>query len=459
MEVAERSVSCKRKRDDSAISTAMAAASSHSSPSSNGYEIVTVTRWLDGWSSSVMDSNNSSRISSSTNETKDILPLVDLRTYEEFDKTHLHTDDATPLIVNLPLETLLSGERSCELPPRHVEFAILVPSTYTDLFLSCNSQCSIHNLFFASKSSATQQSRKPWLVRQVIVESEDLWNEEGILNYIKRNTDASYESKGNALSFRALPRLWKPDPLVSSGILPLLKDWISKTECSHQRIPCTVFDLGSGAGRDVCYLAEETKAFYHNSMQQQQTKEQNKLHCNQFPLHFVGIDNHKGSARRCEPLWRNHRIDDITTSHLMNLNKLDLVNDCFTNITFIDQANKSEKSQTAVLCIYAIRFLNRKLLSYIASSASSIEDIDHESRSLYLPIGTIMAISHFCKVTKTAEWNFDHPKVSNVLDRDELSTLFGDKSDGEKWSILKDDICQDGDHGRTLIQFIARKIA
>jgi len=37
--------------------------------------------------------------------------------------------------------------------------------------------------------------------------------------------------------------------------------------------------------------------------------------------------------------------------------------------------------------------------------------------------------------------------------------LFGNKSDGEKWSILKDDICQDGDHGRTLIQFIARKIA
>ena len=64
-----------------------------------------------------------------------------------------------------------------------------------------------------------------------------------------------------------------------------------------------------------------------------------------------------------------------------------------------------------------------------------------------VPIGTIMAISHFCKPTKTAEWNFDHPKVSNVLDRDELNTLFGNKSDEEKrWTILKDETRNDGDH-------------
>jgi len=460
MEIIER----KRKRDD------VMTASSASSPS-HGYEIVTIKKWLGGWSSSGVDNNNSTtnNNNNSTNEANDILPLVDLRSYDEFNKTHLHTDDATPLIVNLPLATLISGERSCELPPRHVEFAILVPGNNTELFLSHNSQCSIHNLFFASKSSATQQSRKPWLVRQVILESEQLWNEEGVLNYIKRNTDVSCESKGSAISFRPLPRLWKPDPLASSGILPLLKYWIikqcnntsSRTESNHQYTPCTVFDLGSGAGRDVCYLAEETKAFYHNTILRQQAQEQNKSRqCNHFPLHFVGVDNHKGSAKRCEPLWRNRGIDDITTSHLLNLNKLDLVNDCFTNTTFIDEATMNEKSKSTVVCIYAIRFLNRKLLSHIASSTSSIESIDHEPSSLCLPIGTIIAISHFCKPTKTADWNFDHPKVSNVLERDELSTLFGNKgSDGEKWSILKDDICSDGDHGRTLIQFIARKIA
>ncbi|KAL7446368.1 hypothetical protein ACHAXM_010154 [Skeletonema potamos] len=436
----------KRKRD---VMPASASSPSH------GYEIVTINKWLHGWSSKI----------SSTTKANDILPLVDLRSYDEFNKTHLHTDDATPLIVNLPLETLISGERSCELPPRHVEFAILVPISCTELFSSRNSQCSIHNLFFASKSSATQQSRKPWLVRQVILESEDLWNEERVLlNYIqmKRNTDVSCESKGSVISFRPLPRLWKPDPLVSSGILPLLKDWIrkqcntsSRKDNNHQHTPWTVFDLGSGAGRDVCYLAEEVKAFYHSSMLQQQSNEQNK----HFPLHFVGVDHHRGSAKRCEPLWRNRGIGDITSSHLLNLNKMDLVNDCFMNTSFINQTTTNEKSKSKPLCIYAIRFLNRKLLSHIASSTSSIESMDHEPSSLYLPIGTIMAISHFCKPTKTADWSFDHPKVSNVLERDELNTLFGNKTDGEKWSILMDDICSDGDHGRTLIQFIARKIA
>ncbi len=445
----EKRGGCKRKRDDVAKSAVMAS----SSPlPQKGYDIVTATQWLQGWSSGAIDINMSSSSTTTNITDHHVLPLIDLRSYEQFNHKHLHTDDATPVIVNLPLETLISGERSCELPPRHVEFAILIPSIYTEVFQSRNSECSIHNLFFASKSSATQQSRKPWLVRQVILENEHLWNEVGLLSDIKCNTVGSCESKSSELSFRPLPRLWKPDPLVSSGLLPILKDWISNTKDNHQDTPSIVFDLGSGAGRDVCYLAEETKAFFHNTVLQQQTKEQNN---NQFPLHFVGVDNHKGSARRCEPLWRNRMIDDIATSLLLNLNKLDLVNDCFTNTSFINQTTKNNKSPSKVLCIYAIRFLNRKLLSYIANSTSS----DNESPSLRLPIGTIIAISHFCKPTKTAEWNFDHPKVSNVLDRDELSTLFGSKNDDvEKWEILKDDICHDGDHGRTLIQFIARKI-
>lgn len=453
MKVMERSAGCKRKRDDAAKSAVMAS-SSPSPP--NGYDIVNVTQWLHGWSSRAIGSNTNNSSSNATNVTNHVLPLIDLRSYEQFNHKHLHTDDTTPVIVNLPLETLISGERSCELPPRHVEFAILVPNTYTEVFLSRNSECSIHNLFFASKSSATQQSRKPWLVRQVILETEHLWRSEvELLDTIKCSIDRSCESKSSELSFRPLPRLWKPDPLVSSGLLPILKEWMSNSEDNNQHTPSMVFDLGSGAGRDVCYLAEETKAFYHNSVLQQQTKEQSN---NEFPLHFVGVDNHKGSARRCEPLWRNRMIDDITSSHLLNLNKLDLVKDCFMNTSFINQAATNDKSPPRVLCIYAIRFLNRKLLSYLVNSTSS----DHENgTSLCLPIGTIIAISHFCKPTKIAEWNFDHPKVSNVLDRDELSTLFGRKKNDvdKKWAILNDEICHDGDHGRTLIQFIARKIA
>lgn len=424
-----------RKRGHGCISTSQQPAAA--STDDTGYEIVSVTQWLDGYI------NN------------EILPLVDLRSYDEFNKIHLHNDayDAAPLIVNLPLVTLISGERSCELPPRHVEFAILVPNNYADKFISSDkSHCSIHNLFFAAKSSATQQSRKPWLVRQVILESERLWKEDKILKFIKRNTDAITHS-------RPLPRLWKPDPLVAHEILPLLKDCITNlcnesTEaidnsngacCTHQY---TVLDLGSGAGRDICYLAEETKAYHHTAILQQQQQqhphEQSMTQNKHFPLHFVGIDNHKGSAKRCIPLWKNRGVDHITSSYLLDLNKLNLVNDFFT----------SEKINSTVVCLYAVRFLNRKLFSYIARSASDTE-IETNSPSLCLPIGTIVAISHFCKPTQTSEWNFDHPKVSNVLERNELSTLFTDA----RWSVIKDDICCDGDHGRTLIQFIARKIA
>ena len=150
-----------RKRGHGCISTSQPiSCHSDSAASTNGYEIVSVTQWLDGYVNDEMP-----------------LPLVDLRSYDEFNKIHLHNDayDAAPLIVNLPLATLISGERSCDLPPRHVEFAILVPNNYADKFLSSDkSQCSIHKLFFAAKSSATQQSRKPWLVRQVILESESL---------------------------------------------------------------------------------------------------------------------------------------------------------------------------------------------------------------------------------------------------------------------------------------------
>ena len=55
-----------------------------------------------------------------------------------------------------------------------------------------------------------------------------------------------------------------------------------------------------------------------------------------------------------------------------------------------------------------------------------------------------------------------------MLDRYELRDLFqgvcccnGTEEDSDKtrcWKIVKDDICSDGDHGRTLIQFVAVKL-
>jgi len=124
------------------------------------YYIINVHQWLSG-----------------RKDDNQILPIVDLRSYEEFDRQQIDmtsysnsSSSILPAIVNLPLQTLLSGERSCELPPRHVEFAILIPRQYTQQFLERIDDCAIHQLFFASMSKSTLQSRKPWLVRQILID-------------------------------------------------------------------------------------------------------------------------------------------------------------------------------------------------------------------------------------------------------------------------------------------------
>ena len=428
---------CKRKfpameDDDRSISV---------SSEERSYNIANVHQWLNGCSK---DDDNQ------------ILPIVDLRSYDEFDMQHIdmtsyanksnnNNTESIPTIVNLPLPTLLSGERSCELPPRHVEFAILIPRQYTQQFLERSDDCAIHQLFFASMSKSTLQSRKPWLVRQILIDSDTLWKDASELQIVK-----SYSDRESTTSFQRLPRLWKPDP-ITTNILPILKEWTIKED--YNRIGL-VLDLGSGAGRDVCYLAEELKEYQSTQKQKQISNS----------IHIIGIDNHKGSAKRCLPLWKNRRVGDITNSVLLDLNKLHQVRSKLMDTSKL--LSKPMKQQSEIICLYAIRFLNRKLLSYIANSTihTEMDSIESNSTSksavhsppqpLVLPIGTIFAMSHFCKPKDGAPWDFDHPKESSVLERSELKNLFENK-----WQVLKDDIILDGDHGRTLNQFIAKKVA
>lgn len=256
-------------------------------------------------------------------------------------------------------------------------------------------------------------------------------------------------NRNNITSIQCLPRLWKPDP-ITTNILSILKEWTIKEDINRIGL---VLDLGSGAGRDVCYLAEELKE-YQSTQQQQQSS-----------IHVVGIDNHKGSAKRCIPLWKNRKVDDITHSVLLDLNKLHQVRSTLMDASKL--LSHPIQQQSEIICLYAIRFLNRKLLSYIANSTIHIETNSIESKSksksaihsppqpLILSIGTIFAMSHFCKPEDGATWEFDHPKESSVLERSELKNLFENKG----WQVLKDDIILDGDHGRTLVQFIAKKVA
>ena len=425
------------------------------SSSKTCYQITNIHQWRNGWNG---DDDNSSR---------NMLPLVDLRSYTDFNKQHLiHSN--TP-IVNLPLSTLLNGERSCELPPRHVEFAILIPRQYAQSFFEYSNtsigdddgkekDCSIHQLFFASKSQATSQSRKPWLVRQVLVDSDVLWKGACEIDLVQcddsKNRSNGENRTADMTPFQSLPRLWKPDPLISIAILPVLKEWITdrQSKCNNR----LVFDLGSGAGRDICFLAEELKEFQHSLREDNSST---KL------VHFVGIDNHKGSSKRCVPLWSNRGVADIAHSVLLDLNKLHLVRDFMDSSKLLSQSVEEGEVAENIMCLFAIRFLNRKLLSYVAESRSTDEPITNNNTSfntihspphpLVLPVGTIFAMSHFCKPNEGASWNYDHPKESSVLNRWELKNLF----EHERWQIIKDDLTTDGDHGRTLIQFVVKKVA
>jgi hypothetical protein len=70
-----------------------------------------------------------------------------------------------------------------------------------------------------------------------------------------------------------------------------------------------------------------------------------------------------------------------------------------------------------------------------------------------LSSGTLFGLSHFCKPYPGAPWDFDHPSEKTVLERTHLQELFS----SEGWDILHDEIAIDSDHGRTMIQFTAKK--
>eukprot|EP00956_Cyclotella_meneghiniana_P004455 scaffold5481_cov47-Cyclotella_meneghiniana.AAC.1 len=428
-----------------------------------GYQIVTLAEWI------------------TSHKPRQPLPLVDLRPNSSFDIQHLsynansswdkNAPDTKVTIVNLPLSTLISGERSCELPPRHVEFAILIPHHDIPSFTNNVTSCKIHSLFFATKSKSTSQSRKPWLVRQVLLEDDDFWEEAGRLGLLTVKVDDG-DDVTNDTTFQRLPRLWKPDPMIQSDVLRLLKDGLQNntTTCgskgNNKQTSGVVLDLGSGAGRDICFLAEELKDYYYSS-----SNPRDHDSSLQFPLQFIGIDNHKGSAKRCMPLWDHRGVSDVTQAVNMNLDKLNEVHDFLETSIISSQTN--EETNQPILCICAIRYLNRKLFAHLAMSTSAYShetSIDSNNTNnqqqksrLTLPKGTIIAISHFCKAHPSSQWNFDHPKESHVLDRWELRDLFnpdaGDNSNTNEtcWKVIRDDICSDGDHGRTLIQFVVVK--
>ena len=285
-------------------------------------------------------------------------------------------------VVNLPLDSLLSGKRRCELPPLVMSFGVLVPNEFYRISTnSCETNeesALIHNSilsFFLGTNSGknkTGVNKVGWDIEFFLLESSDLWKESSALG-ISTSTDK------DEVEF-PLPRLWQPSSLVEDEIFPIISN-VLKNEFDSEKKDSNAFkriqvwDLGCGSGRDICFLAEEIQSS-HNL---------NKANTN---IQFIGMDRHKASKDRSTLLWKNRKIEDVTNWLNIDLKKVHLFNNEVIN-------NKDDNR----FVIYAVRYLNLKLSNYIASEECA------------LPLNAIYAMSHFCRIDDDHPWEFEHPKV------------------------------------------------
>ena len=400
--------------------------------------------------------------------------IVDLRDAEEFEAVRLlsrldiiaasSNSDACPLastaaageavdldasgyanleltIVNIPFESLDS--RCIELPPRNVEFDVIYPDTDND---------EVFNYFNQTVRPSSGTSQKPWAVRNSVIGSRSFFDKcrMGI-----SACDGSFITKvvgviEDVKSVRPGPRLWRPDTMVESLLFPLLRGKLSVIQQTSQQSAeahrLYVMDLGCGAGRDVAFLAEEASKVWSLTNSSMALDE---------VLSVVGIDSHKKTFKRCNPLWESRGVSRIT-----RLERLNLKNE-------VEFDSLVARLGGAVDLMYSVRFLSRSLVSRI-------------SRGSYVRPGGHFLMSHF--ITESdGSFPYDHPTIHDVLELGELERAFGvycgnsdiDSTDskakpGEQdddqeaapsgWRLVQSIIVRDNDFGRPLCQFCVQKV-
>eukprot|EP00934_Nitzschia_sp_Nitz4_P004520 Nitzschia sp. Nitz4//scaffold10_size219509//99594//100670//NITZ4_001428-RA/size219509-processed-gene-0.76-mRNA-1//1//CDS//3329532920//4510//frame0 len=318
--------------------------------------------------------------------------LVDVRPLSMQQKQSLSHSEL--VLVPFPADVL--KERSFELPARHVPFALLVPTD--DMPIA-------EHVLLGIKPHARKRPRKPWKVTHVLLDTPEFWEQAKEHSLVQSTLASPFPQT----------RLWQPDPMVQDVLMPLLRSNYQQPESldtPFTSLPM-VWDLASGAGRDVAFLAEELLAA-------------------KSPHYLVGMDHryNEKESNITQGFWNRRGVGSYTQCQKVDLSDWRVVEQ-------LAQENP-ELIISRLRALFAVRFWKPELVEAI-------------SKSDVLPSGVLFGLSHFCKPHDEAPWPFSHPSEKTVLERHQLSTLFSE------WNILHDEIVLDSDHGRTMINFVAQK--
>jgi hypothetical protein len=345
-------------------------------------------------------------------------------------------------VVHIPLPELVA-ERSFELPPRDVGFVVLIEPERLEAaaeFL----------ILDKTPSTSDRKMKRPWSVAGAVLDTPDAQEELRLILVMRPRSFAVPELPYN---------LWMPNPLVQKSLLPLLAQELQQQWADSSRRRLIVWDLGSGAGRDVAFLASQLLRVEDSSRSGTRDDREGRER-----FRVVGLDQRYSSrdAAVFRAFMRRQGVEDVTEAR-----RVDLSSDQGAVASTFRLAFEQEVPS----CVYAVRYWNRLIFQLVRDAAGP---------------GSIVAVSHFAKPAAGSGWPFSHPKVrswslsshaspsfrgllrcplpcaiahqeKHVLERNELRDLFAAGS--SSWEVLRDEIVTDSDHGRTLVQFLAQRRA
>jgi hypothetical protein len=273
-------------------------------------------------------------------------------------------------IAHIPFSQLVS-ERSFELPPRNTEFLILVQPAALESAVQFLSGRALSPPVQSSASSSSlpsipsQRGGTTWNVNGAVLDTPDA----------RRHLDqvlSNHFTKG-----RDPYQLWRPDSMVEQHLLPLLSEQLARRSRTTRRLD--VWDLGSGVGRDVAFLARHLRLLAASSSDEDERRPSFRV---------IGLDQRyrPRDAATFRAFMRRQGVEDVTECRCVDLTvPKDRVS------PFV-----SAMVEERPACIYAVRYWNRPLFEEVNRLAAP---------------GTVVAITHFAKPTEDADWPFAHPKV------------------------------------------------